>query len=104
MDEIMYHSLRNLTVMRLVCQHSKCHIITELRAEQVEELMKKTNGCCPVCGRPFTNPKVNGGADVITEVAKAIIALNHGLNEQVEVQFPVKQEKIIQKVEVIPNN
>ena len=87
----MYFGLRWFDTIRIACHHSDCRIITELPVVKVEELKKKTGSCCPACGKPFTKPSVNGGADTVTQVAKAIIALEE-LAPQVGLYFPVKSE------------
>jgi hypothetical protein len=86
-DAVMYYSVRNFDVIRIGCHHSGCGAVLELHPRNVEEAMKKTGACCPVCGKPFTKPDVEGGADVITMLAKVVLALN-GLAPNVGIEFP----------------
>jgi hypothetical protein len=89
-ESVMYYQVRNFPAIRIVCHHQDCMAVTELHPSRVEAVMSKTNGCCPVCGKPFTKPDVEGGADVVSMLAKVILALNN-LAPQVRIELPVKQ-------------
>lgn len=86
-DAMVYFPIRDFETIRVCCHHADCRAVTELPIGTVEAVMKRTGGCCPVCRKPFTNPAVDGGADVVTAVAKAVLALN-SLGSQVGLQFP----------------
>lgn len=73
--------------MRIRCHHAGCGAVIELLLEHVGEAMRKTGCCCPLCGRPFSSPAVNGGADTLTQLAKALIALD-SLTNNVGVELP----------------
>lgn len=86
-----YLPVRNFSTIRIKCHHQDCGVATEIRPELVETVMKKTGCCCPACGKPFNNPKTEGGADVITQLAKVVLALN-SLAPQVGLELPVPVE------------
>lgn len=90
--DVMYYLLREISPIRLACNHSGCQVVTELPLQLVEPLMTKTGCCCPACGRPFTRPDVEGGADVVTALAKAMLAINK-VFAQVRVELPLKREE-----------
>lgn len=85
---VVYYLVRNLGLIRIACHHHECRAVTELPVSAVEAAMKKTGACCPVCGRPFTKPDVEGGADVVTMLAKTILALNK-LAPQLGIELPL---------------
>lgn len=89
-DHVMYYKVRDFSKIRIVCHHADCGAVTELSPSRVEGAMKKTGACCPVCGKPFTKPDIEGGADVVTMLAKVVLALN-GLGSHVHMEFPVQQ-------------
>lgn len=82
----MDYQATSLNMIRIACHHNDCHAITEIGVNQVEGVMKKTNASCPVCGRPFTSQSVEGGADVVTMFARAVLALRQ-LGGQVGVEL-----------------
>lgn len=89
MDKPVIHlNARDFDPIRIVCHHSGCGAVVEIRLKQVEATMKAKNGCCSVCGKPFTNPKVEGGADMISQLARVLLALNE-LPEQVRIEVPI---------------
>lgn len=83
-----YYPVRNFRVIRIRCKHDKCGMVLELPRERVAEVLKDTNACCPLCKKPFTLPNVEGGADVVTQLARAVKALDD-LANNVEVSLPV---------------
>lgn len=85
-----YYAVRWFDVIRVSCQHDGCKAVIELPLRTVETVMKRTNGCCPVCGKPFTKPTVEGGADIVTQLAKVVLALNE-LAPQLGIEFPVSE-------------
>jgi hypothetical protein len=85
---VSYLPVRGFRVIRITCNHPGCEAVVELPPSRVEEVMKKTKGCCPVCNKPFTIPEVEGGADVLTMLAKAVLAMNE-LASNVGVELPV---------------
>jgi hypothetical protein len=85
---VKYYPVRGFDEIRITCHHRDCYSTIELEPSKVEAAMAKTKGCCPICDKPFTNPKVDGGTDVISMLAKVILALN-GLAEQVTIEFPI---------------
>jgi hypothetical protein len=85
-----YLPVREFRIVRICCGHSGCRCVLEIDPSQVEAAMQKTKACCPLCGKPFTDPKVAGGADVVTQLAKAVLALDQ-LGGNVTVEFPVEQ-------------
>lgn len=87
-DSVKYYQLRDFNTIRICCHHSGCNTAFELHPTQVEAAMKKTGGCCPLCGKPFTKPDVDGGADVVTQLARVIVALNN-LAGNVGIELPV---------------
>lgn len=86
--DMTYFALRDFSSIRINCHHQGCTAGIELRLKNVEEVFKKTGACCPVCGKPFTNPKAANGADVISQLAGIIIALNE-LSPQVGIDLPM---------------
>jgi hypothetical protein len=87
--ETMSYNAQDFQVIRIACHYQDCKAVTELAASKVEAAMKKTNACCPVCSRPFTSQEVEGGADIVTMFAKAVLALN-GVASQVGIELPVR--------------
>lgn len=85
---VAHYLLGDLDTIRIKCRHDGCGAVTELQADRVEAAMKKSGACCPVCGKPFARPDVEGGADVVTMLAKVILALN-GLAGNVGIELPV---------------
>jgi len=78
-------------IIRIKCGHDGCRAVIELPPNQVAAVMKKTSACCPLCGKPFTKPDVEGGADVVTQLAKVVLALN-GLAHHVGIELPIPVE------------
>jgi hypothetical protein len=91
-EAMIYYHVRDFRAIRIACQHDGCRAVIELSPSKIEEAMKKTNACCPLCGKPFTKPDVEGGADVITQLSKVVMALNK-LGSAVWIEFPVVMEK-----------
>lgn len=89
---VTHFPLREFKTLRLVCQHKDCHVIVELALDQVEAVMAKTSGGCPVCGKSFGKPTVAGGADVVTAIARNLLALDK-LGGQVTVELPVVRQE-----------
>lgn len=87
-ENVTYLPVRDFKVVRIVCHHQGCGAAFELPPEKVEEAMKKTNVCCPLCSRPFVMQDALGGADVITMMAQVIIALNK-LAPSVRIELPL---------------
>ena len=83
-----YLVVRDFPIIRISCHHSGCGIAFELEPSQVAEAMKKTGACCPLCGKPFTKPDVDGGSDQITKLANVILSLNK-LGSNVGIHFPL---------------
>lgn len=91
MASMSYLLVRDFRVIRIACHHKECGVVFELAPDHVEAAMKKTNGTCPLCGKPFTMPDVEGGADVVTMLAKVVLALNK-LAPNVGISLPVAAE------------
>lgn len=87
-EPMSYLPMRDFGIIRIVCSHQGCTAVTELRVSRVEQVMKDTGGCCPVCRKPFTKPDVEGGADVVSQLAKIIMALDQ-LAPQVRIELPL---------------
>lgn len=85
-----HFAAREFETIRIRCMHAGCEALTELPAHRVAAVMKKTGSCCPVCGKPFTRPDVEGGADVVSNVANAVVALS-SLGGQVQIEFPIRE-------------
>lgn len=88
-DAMAYYNVRDFQTIRICCSHAGCKAVIELAPALVEPAMKKTNASCPLCGKSFVNQDAANGSDVVSCIAKAVIALN-SLATQVVVQFPVK--------------
>lgn len=88
-QSMTHYAVREFPAIRIACHHAGCQAVFELPLERVEPVLAHTKGACPVCGKAFVDPKVEGGADVVTALAKAVIALSK-LAPQVGVYFPVK--------------
>ena len=86
-----YYPVRDFAKVRIACHNQVCRAVLELDLAKVEPVFEKTKAHCPVCGHPFFKAEVNGGADVVTQLAKAVLALNQ-LASQVGIEFPVPQE------------
>jgi len=82
-------NVQNFQLIRIECHHDNCRMAFELSPDSIVAAMNKTNGCCPLCGKPFTLPTVEGGANVIANLARVIIALR-ALSPNVGVEFPVR--------------
>ncbi len=85
-----YLPVRDFNTIRIVCRRQDCRAVIELPPSRVEEAMKKSKACCAFCGKPFTMPSAECGADVVTMLAKAVLALNT-LAPNVGVEFPLVQ-------------
>jgi hypothetical protein len=86
--EMGYFAVGRIESLRLCCQLVGCGAVTELRLQKVEDALKRSNASCPVCGRPFTKQGVEGGADILTQLAKALMAID-SLAEQVRIEVPL---------------
>jgi hypothetical protein len=91
-ETVSYYNVRDFDAIRIICKHAGCGAVIELPPKRIEEALKKTNACCPLCGKPFTKPDVEGGADVVTQLAKVVIALS-SLDQNVGIQFPVMTDE-----------
>ena len=85
-----YHPVSNFRILRVTCKNKDCGMVLELPAVRIVEVFKGNGATCPLCHRPFNASEVQGGADAVTQLAKACIALDD-LADKVGVEFPVHE-------------
>ncbi len=89
--DVVFSLSQDFRTIRIQCGHDGCQISIDLAPEQVEGMMSKTRCCCPICGKPFTDPSISGGADVITQFIKSVMALQK-LGGNVIVSLPFTKD------------
>lgn len=87
---VTYLPIVEFQAIRIACAHAGCRGVIELPPDKVEEVLKRTSACCPLCEKPFTHQKVENGSDMVTVFAKAIMALAK-LHSQCRVELPLKE-------------